>query len=406
MAQTYSGVDIFITIGGVTYTAADLSLIKLEVTDSDEGDNEIELECQDNDYKIADSPVIKVGALLSVKWGYVNGISSKQRSNYVLMKPSVKYDKEGVTTTIKAYTKSATLAATRVRTTYGPTSVRQVVSEIANRNGLTLDIKGGNEKMDAFASANWTDRQTLRVLADRYGYQLSYSSDTITFAPVDFGAVPTLELVFANGESGNIISADLNVDARKPKGDSATTATGVNPLTKSTEKAVAADADKTIAISAEDGNSWVSNAVQAVVPSTPVYEFDKNAATPPADIMQYISSPDIKNLLSTATGEKLKKQKKKGELSIVSVGFPEGASRIIVRVRGLSKRDSGNWYVQSVRHSIATTEGYNCHWELSRHGNNTQGGEPNKSKLNNQKPPTVTGDTMVNISAETGKVTP
>lgn len=405
MAQTFSGVSLFVTIGGVTYTPDDLRLIKMEVTDSDEGDNELELECEDNDFHITDSPVIKVGALMSVKWGYTNGTISKERSNYVLMKPSVKYDKDGITTTLKAYTKSATLAATRARKVYGPTSVRQVVSEIANRSGLTLKITGGNEKMDSFAHANWTDRQTLRILADRYGYQLSYSSDTITFAPIDYGAAPVLELVFGNGEAGNIISADLNVDARKPMGDSATTASGVNPFTKTTDKAVSGEAPKTVAISAEDGHSWVTSAVQAVTPYLPVFEVPKDSEAPPADVMQYISSPDIKNLMATATGEKLKKQRKKGELSIVSVGFTEAICRVIIHVRGLAKRDSGNWHVMSVRHVI-DKEGYNCHWELGRHGNNTHTGERNKSPFNNQKAPTSPSNATVNISAETGQVIP
>lgn len=406
MAQEFSGVNVFLTIGGVTYTPDDLQLTKLEVTDSDEGDNELEAVCVDNDFRIADSPVIRVGVLMSVKWGYTLGRSSQERQGYVLMKPSVHYTNNGVETTLKAFTKSATLAARQPRKVYGATSVRQIVSEIAIRNGLTLNIVGGNEKLNAFSTANWTDRQVLRVLADRYGYQLSFSSGEVTFAPIDYGAVPALELVYSDGEQGNIINAELNVDARHAMGDSSTVAGGVDPFSKLFQSATSGDADKTVAISAEDGHSWLTTAAQKVADVGGVFEMPKISNSLPDDVVQHMTSPDVNNLLASATGEKLKKQKKKGELSIESLGIVDAICRKIVRVQGLAKRDSGNWYVQSVRHDISKQSGYSCHWELARHGNNTQGGATNPEPLNNQSPSKSSGESTVDavaISAETGK---
>lgn len=410
MAQTFSGVNVFINIAGQDYLPLQIGLIRMEVTDTDEGDSEIVLTCTDETFQLIDSPTIKVGALVSVKWGYAGGPQSLERANYVLMKPSARYGEGGVEVTLKAYTKSATLAARRPRKVYGATSVRQVVSEIANRNGLSLTIKGGNEQLPTFSMGSWTDRQTLRILADRYGYQVSYGSDSIVFAPVDYGTAPAIKLVYGQGERSNILSADLSVDAHKSHGDSATTATAVDPTKKTVTKAVAKEAEKTVAISAEDGHSWLTSATQSFLSSSTVQEVSTKAASVlPADISQFISTPDVNNVEAVATGEMLKKQKKKGELTIESIGIAQATCRQIVNVAGLAKRDSGNWYVQTVTHSIDTDSGYRCHWELSRHGNNTRTGEPNKPPLNKQTPPGKPADTTVAkvaIDAETGKVLP
>jgi phage protein D len=411
MAQTFSGVNVFINIAGQDYLPLQIGLIRMEVTDTDEGDSEIVLTCTDETFQLIDSPTIKVGALVSVKWGYAGGPQSLERANYVLMKPSARYGEGGVEVTLKAYTKSATLAARRPRKVYGATSVRQVVSEIANRNGLSLTIKGGNEQLPTFSMGSWTDRQTLREF---WPIAMATRSATVRTPscslPWTTATAPAIKLVYGQGERSNILSADLSVDAHKSHGDSATTATAVDPTKKTVTKAVAKEAEKTVAISAEDGHSWLTSATQSFLSSSTVQEVSTKAASVlPADISQFISTPDVNNVEAVATGEMLKKQKKKGELTIESIGIAQATCRQIVNVAGLAKRDSGNWYVQTVTHSIDTDSGYRCHWELSRHGNNTRTGEPNKPPLNKQTPPGKPADTTVAkvaIDAETGKVLP
>lgn len=411
MPTQFSGVEVFITLNGTTYTAEQLNLSEMKVTDADEGDNEIELTIPDNDYRITDSGLFKVGQLMSAKWGYANGQMSQQRTDYVIMKPSTTYDASGCTAKVIASTKSATLAARRAQKVNGPTSVKTVISEIANRNGLALNITGGNERMAGFAYGMWSDREVVRILADRFGYQASYSSDTITFAPRDYGAVPTIELVYRIGENSDILTASLEVDAKKSMGDSKTTAISVDPSTKKVVQQTAANPAKSLAISAEDGHSWVTQAAssvgQTLTPTlTAIVQKSAPLALPP-DIQKILSSPDatVDNLKSLASGEMQKKQRKKGELTISSVGFPQANSRIIVNVTGLAKRDSGNWYVVNVEHHIMVDSGYQCHWELSRRGNNTKNTEKNIPPLNNQKPSgsQTVNKTAIAISAETGK---
>lgn len=416
MDNPYDAVQIFITVNNHLFTADQLNIETMKVTDDDEGDNEIELTLVDSDYSIADSLLFKVGQLMSMKWGFVNGTMSDDRSNYVIMKPSTAYDSDGVTSTFTALTKSATMAAKHPQKTYGATSVKSIISEIANRNGLTLQITGGDERLSGFAHGNWSDRQVIRILADRFGYQASFSSETINFAPRDYGATPAIELIYRRGEDSTIISAELNVDSAKSLGDSLTTAVSVDPAKKEVVSVNSGADTKALAISAEDGHSWASqtsvlnNAVASHTTGVSVLNPLVSALPDNVqeDIKRVFSSPDVVNLQSLATGEKLVKQKKKGELSIVTIGFPKAKARMIVRVVGLAKRDSGNWYVVSVTHTITKDGGYVCQWELARHGNNSKGTEKNTEPLNNLKPPSSQGNTtkqVVAIAAETGKVT-
>lgn len=415
MPNPYSALQVFVTIANQLYTATDLNIISMKVTDDDEGDNEIELTMPDNSYVIADSLLFNVGQLMSMKWGFVGGGTSDERKDYVIMKPSTTYDADGVVSTFTATTKSTTLAAKHPQKVYGATSVKSIISEIANRNSLTLSITGGDERVAGFAHGTWSDRQVIRVLADRFGYQASFSSDTITFAPRDYGATPSIELNFRIGGGSTILTAELSVDAAKSLGDAQTTAVGVDPSSKTVKQGTSQDAPKTLAISAEDGHSWASQSSSvpsAVSSNSSVVVLNPLTSTPLAQTMtenieRVFSSPDVQNLQSTATGENLKKQKKKGELTITSEGFLKARSRMIVHVSGLAKRDSGNWYVVSVVHKI-DENGYTCEWELARHGNNSKGGEKNTEPLNNLKPPSNPGDatkTVVAIDAETGKAT-
>lgn len=414
MDSQYSGLEVIVTIGGRVFTADELGISEIKITDSDDGDNEIELTIPDNSYRIVDSGLFKTGSPIAVQWGYSNGKLSQQRSNYILMKPSMSYDAEGAVATYTASTKSATLAARRPQKLSGPTSVKTVISEICNRNGLSLNITGGDERMTAFAHGAWSDREVIRVLADRFGYQATYTSNSLTFSPRDYGAIPSIELVYARGESSSIISAQLDVDAKKSTGDSKTIAVSVDPKSKQVVSSTAGEAPKALAISAEDGHSWLSlSSAPTSNPSSAISQVLSNtigSALPP-DVQQLLTSPDpsTSNLSSIANGEKQLKQKKKGELSVTSIGFINAVSRLIVTVKGLSKRDSGNWYTVSVVHHISIADGYKCEWELSRHGNNAKGTERNPSPLNNQKPiigSTTAVKSVVAIDAETGKKVP
>ena len=424
MALPYSGLEIFVTVNGRTYTALELGIQEIQVTDVDEGDNEVEITIPDPDYHIIDNGPFKVGSIMGISWGYTDQKTSQQRSGYVILKPSVMYNAEGVVCKVKASTKSATLAARRPQKTYGNTALKTIIADVCKRNGITLNIKGGDEKVTNFSHGAWSDREVVQVLADRFGYQATWVNQSLEFSKRDYGATPTIQLIFNMGDESNIIEAQLEVDAKKGLGEDAkTTATAVDTNLKRFLSADSLDSPQILAISAEDGHTWVTKLFS---PKSPTYaqqmyqaNLDKGSSTGivpqniaanlPPELAKLISTPEIDqtNLEGLATADTHKKAKKKGELSITSEGIVLATARQIVNVKGLAKRDSGNWYAISVEHHISQDAAYETKWELGRHGNNTKGTEKNKGTLNNNSNVTNSGGNKkaVAVDAETGKVT-
>lgn len=430
--NSYSGLNVFITVGGKLFTPDDLEAFEIHIIDSDEGDNEVEIHCHDNDYKIADSSLFRVGNILSIKWGYTTtGEFSQERTGYVIMKPATNYTKDGTISVIKALTKSASLAARKPQKSYGKTSVKTIVKDIADRSAMTLYIEGGNENLDGFSQGSWSDRQVLRTLADRFGYQVSYSSETITFTKRKFSDSPRLLLTFGKGEDSNVLTAHLNVDAHKQGADVAALVRTFDPKSKTASTGDNTNNEQELAIYAGTGTSWlakknpeskptiappgmsVTSVVSKLAAWTPNARDSVQSPTggltdaSPSDVRALLSSPDTVagNSAAHAASLNLRKQKKHGELTIDTVGIPEAHARMIVEVQGLSKRDSGLWYVIKVHHKIAVKHGYDSTFELNRHGTNAGGGPKVKATVNQQKAGGDTGqqEKAVSVSADSGK---
>jgi len=394
--NSYSGVEVFVTIGGKLFKSEDLNMFQVDIIDKDEGDNEVDIHCYDSDFAISDSTLFRVGAVLSIKWGYsTTGIFSGERTGYVLMKSSTEYDKHGIISVIHATTKSATLAARRPQKNYGQTTLATIVKEVAKRNNLMLSLKGGTESLDGFSQGNWSDRQMLRVLADRFGYQVSYSSETITFAPRDFSATPALTLVFGQGEDSTIISAKMEVDVHSNLGAATSTIIKtVDPGSKLVSCHASGNPAQELNVYAGDGHDWVANAVQPLIDKATVVVTQSMPQSPtgglpdnlPPDIQAILSSPDFAGINADLQASSInqREQKKHADLTVDSVGIPSALARMVVEVKGVSKRDSGLYYISEVHHAIKVKGTYECKFKLNRHGTNAGGGAKVKAPVNMQ----------------------
>ena len=430
--NTYSGLEVFVTVGGKVFLPQDLGLFEMDVIDIDEGDNEVDLHCNDNFFKIADSVLFSVGNLLSIQWGYTaTSNMSQQRSGYVIMKSSTEYDKGGIVSIIHAKTLSSVLAGRRPQKNYGPNiTLGSIVTDIANRSGLTLNLTGGSEILSGFSQGNWSDRQCLRVLADRLGYQASFSSTTLTFAPRSFSDTPGLSLVFGKGEDSTIIRASVKVNVHAQLGAATNVQiTSLDPNLKTVSCHQATPPVQELAVYAGDGStsivtqnpdskppvpkSPVGTLLSSVLPwqpnagSTTQSPTGGNIGVPPPDVLMAMSSPEASdvNALLHATSLNQRQQKKQADLEVDTVGQPLAHARMIVDVQGLSKRDSGLYYVTKVHHKIVVKSTYICVFDLNRHGNNA-GGPKVKAPVNMQSchgSQASTTPKKVVVSADTGQ---
>lgn len=404
MSRDLSGLAIYITAGNRTYTMEDLNAFRVTITDSEEGDSTIELQCNDEDYLVTDNMLFQVGESLGVRWGYtLNNEMSKERSGYVVVKPSTTYGEDGTLAVIKATTTSLLMSARRPQKSYGKTSLKAIIQDIATRNKLELEITGGTESVPGFSQGNWDDRQTVRVLADRYGYVATYNGTTLNFAQRDFSLKPASVFYYKQGEQSNIISAQVQQDHAKDMGAGETsTKTKSNPDEKTTNKVEVKNV-KQVDLAASIPSSHVTSAqvpkfgtsVEAVPPQATTGTpggltgvlagmgskvMSTNGGGPgkqwdASDIRMISSQPPTMDAISKshATAGALNAKTRKADMSIVVEGEPSLTAKQIIEVIGLSKRDSGKWYVIKVTHRLDLSSGYTCDMELARTGHNLKG---------------------------------
>lgn len=439
MSRDLSGLAIYIIAGNRTYTMEELNAFRVTITDSEEGDSTIEIQCNDEDYTVTDNMLFQVGESIGVRWGYtLNNEMSKERAGYVIVKPTTTYGEDGTLAVLKASTTSILMSARRPQKSYGKTTLKSVISDIASRNKLKLEITGGEEPVEGFSQGNWDDRQTVRVLADRYGYVATYSGTTLSFAQRDFSLKPASVFYYKQGEQSNIISAQVQQDHAKDMGaGEASVKVKPNPDDKTATKTEVKNVTQ-VNLAAANPSSHVSSAqvpkfgtsvepmpeqkktgtpggVQAFMAGMGSKIMSTNGAGPgktwdASEVRQLSSGPPSMDAISKshATAGALNAKTRKADMSIVVEGEPNLTAKQVIEVVGLSKRDSGKWYVIKVTHVLDLSSGYTCDMELARTGHNLKGSGKSEGNVND-KGGTSEGKEVVkptvNADLDTRKVT-
>lgn len=416
LIRGFDGVGVQLTINEHLYTPSDINAFKIVVALEEDGDSGVELHCNDDDYKIADSVDFQPGSLLSIKLGYKLGSDyTKTYSNFVIQKPSMEYGEDGAVAVIKAYTKSGLLAASRPRKVYNKLRLGDIIKDIASR--AQMDVRwnsegAGSEILPVVSQANWSDRELLHILAVRYGYQLTFLGNTIVFDKVTYSETPTCRLVYRRGETGNIISGHVYLEGKK--NPERTVAESFDPLKKVTESSESGqqDSEKVLGVSLVDGShALVSKPTGNKTPvnastSDTLQNWVNKSATDIQTALDGSSNPldsvrnllggadpnDQRNLLSLpATMESISRthanafkfgvSKKKCGLELECVGNPQLENRQLVEVVGLANRDSGNWFISKTVHEVSKS-GFLTHLELNRSRANLARATESTDKVN------------------------
>jgi phage protein D len=434
--NAFDGIDIQLVINGHLYKPDDIGLFRLLVAFEDDGDSGVELHCDDHEYFVADSVDFQPGSVLSVKWGYkLSKDYSEEYGGFVIQKPSVEYGEDGVVSIIKAYTKSGLLSALKPQKVYNNKKLGDIVKDIASRAQMKVvwNSEGaGQELVPSIAHATWSDRQLLSVLADRFGYQVSYLADTLVFDRITYAETPAHRLLYNSGEEGNIKSATVSMDSKKDAGTAM--ASAVNSVDKAPVEREAGKAETALGVSAVDGSSALvtkltgQQPVNAPEPKMGVMDSTLLKLTggtlkPQTDLNSLLgqggaeaeafrtilSQPATQQAISDshATAFKFNTSKKKCGLELVCIGIPSLKMRQLVEVIGLAKRDSGNWYVSKAVHRLEKA-GYTLALECNRsHSNSGQNRDDVNVNTKNATANSEVGPFMeekVKVSAVNGDV--
>lgn len=418
MSRDLSGLSVFITAGNRVYTMEELNAFRVTITDSEEGDSTIELQCNDEDFRVADNMLFQVGESIGVKWGYANHNElSEDRFGYVVVKPSTTYGEDGVLSVIKATTTSLLMAGKRSQKSYGKVALKTIIEDMAGRASLKLitpeDPAFAKITIDGFSQGNLDDRTALRMLGDRFGYVPTFLNDTIKFLPRDFDQRPTNQFLYKQGEASNIISAQVQQDHAKDMGaGESVVKVKSNPEDKTTTKTEVKEKEvKQVNLAAANPSAHVSSAkfstsvetkpaqaqtgtpggIQGFMAGMGAKIMSTNGGGPgklwdASDVRQLSSAPPSMDAISKshATASALNTKTRKSDMSIVVEGEPRLTARQVIEVIGMSKRDSGKWYVIKVTHVLDLSSGYTCDMELARTGHNLKGSGKAETNVNDK----------------------
>jgi phage protein D len=432
MSRDLSGLSVFIIAGTRSYTMEDLNAYRVQITDSEEGDSTIEIHCNDEDFRVTDNGLFQVGEVLGIRWGYsLHNEVSAERRGYVVVKPSTTYGEDGTLAVIKASTTSVLMSARRPQKSYGKITLKALVTDIANRNKLAVTITGGDEMVDGFSQGKWSDRETLRVLADRYGYLATFTDTSMDFAQRDFSKKPSLTFYYKQGEISNIISAQVQQNHAKDMGAGEKVAkTHFDPDSKAPHKAEVKNVTKVDLAAANPSAHAVSTQLVSTEVASPQAKTGEpggvtglfagfgakamgmgggNKVWDPSDITQLHSGPPTTDEASKsqATASALNAKTRKADLTMMVEGDPLLNAKQVIEVVGLSKRDSGKWWIIKVTHTLDLSSGYTCDMELARTGHNLKGSgaaNPNTNNQNANGSNNTTVKPAVKVDLDTRKV--
>jgi phage protein D len=381
-------------------------VLSLEYTEDEKKVDVLKLTVRNENLANFDNPIWKQGNELTVAWGYVGEMTFPHKTTIQKV--------TGFTTlTVEAHGPETKLNKIRKCKTFLATSrsslVRRIMAD-AGFNGNQVHITDTVEVHETITQARETDAQFLRRLSRIEGLEFFADVDGMHFEQRRLGQKPKKRVHYyaqVEGEPyrGDVISANVSNDVFAKPGAKAgkIRVMGRDPRTKKNFEVVGSEPttvrDKlgpvSLVVSEEEGKSTleVNNAMEDTRPTT------SSEATAKRE----------------ADGAYRNAQLQTVELALTLVGDPFIRATDVIEVRGISKRLSGNYFVQQVSHKVGS--GYVCTLKCksdSEHGftgdniavqTATTAAQANSaSKVNKKQSGTLDPNELIEVANEDGTV--
>jgi phage protein D len=348
-------------------------------------------------FDVSDSALFRKKTPLEVTWGYAARQATPRRCRVKGMKGWTVVQVEALGEIVQLNDK------TKARVFENKTR-SQVVEEIAGEHGYDVVIEDTEVVYPLISQAGLTDAQFIRQLAKKEGFEFFTTrgrslapkkaksktkskggslGQTIHFHSRDFSQDPMREVVWFSATQGDIITGNFDNDTEGKAGSVALLAR--NPDTKKDIKAEVA--------SNETAKST------ALGPSRDLYVSHMSGATnsvisqPPASSGVAVTAPTSakteKEANRKASAAYQNAQKSVLKLSLTLRGDPTISAGILLRVSGIGKRLSGNYYVEKSVHKLDSS-GYTTTVDLHRDSHGGYGDQKKdvatKAPVNSKEP--------------------
>lgn len=332
-------------------------------------------------FELADDADIVAGTIIQFQYGFAGEKLSPVKTARIT-NVDMEYG-ERIKMTIKALDMGNVMKKSSSQTVWKNTTSGEIVQQIADKYGLSVEIEGANRQIKSLAQGNKSDYEVLQEMVKEESngsYMFYIKSGTIHYVKKSTALKKAAKSAYRYGD--NIIKFIPKLkEAEQSGAGTKTEVKNVNPFTLET---ITGSADKeTVKEDVAMGANGVSvdafgNATKKII-SSPLPTEDKNSG---------------KNEANNKANYKKKAGTYKGlTATLVVEGNPVITTTDIITIENVAKRHEGNWYVEKVVHDISNT--YTTTVELNKNGTNkatkTNGGtnkDINKTQGDKDSKPT------------------
>ncbi len=370
-------------------------VIAFEFEDAERKADRLVLKINNWDLSEFDNPTWRKGGILEFVFGYPGHVSPPRRC--VIQKV-----KGGQVLTIEAHALSMLMHKIKKSRVWTNMTLGEIATKIAGEYGSDLGVPNGttgdNIKIDAEldkkvphrTQAAQTDAEFLTKLARRYGLEFYVDASGLHFKRRNVHQAPVKILNWYLEGNGDILSFDIDNDLTRKAGSH--TLKGLDPLSK---KKIQHTADNET--TKRDGLAPV---IEIVDPRDGSVTQRKRVD----ESIGHTSETAAHNVKHQTIGNYLQTQHTTIHLNAEIVGDPDVTGRRVIEIRGMGKRVSGKYYVQSATHEISAGGVFKTKIKAKTDGHGGYGNQNTKSKANpNKGEPSE--NAIEKVDARTGQIT-
>lgn len=331
-------------------------ILSLEYGDEEKKSDILKLTVENYDLEFFDNPVWFPGTKIIVSWGYPGRMSQPRES--IIQKVT-----GSTVLTVEGQSKAVLMNKNTKSRTFDKMTRSEVIRKLAKEQGYgesEMHVQDTTQKFDHILQANETDAQFIKRLATAEHYEFYVDFDGFHWHERKLGQKPVrLLMYFLAPQVGDILSFSVENSVFGKKGKVKTE--GRDPLTKKDVKGEGSNSKTerdslnpvTEIIAPDTGLSSFNVAAEETKPTT---------ATTEAAAKKEADGSFKKNVQATV------------KLKIEMIGDPLIVGKSVIEVQGISKRLSGLYYIDKIKHKIDSS-GYRTSIECSTNGTNKGGGD-------------------------------
>lgn len=351
--------------------------------DCTEEDDMVRFTMTDIDKEFIDNPDFVKGAELLVQFGYI-GYKIRTKTTAVIQKIERRYGKT-INLTVVALDKGFQYKKSSSNKIWKNLTSSEIVEQIAKRYNMTLKSNPTKKKHKNLPQGNLSDFDFIKYLTkieDDGSYIFYIRDQDCYFIKRDLTKNSFIKFSYGDPQSKIIDFVVNEQDDKKNKAKHQTSVSFIDPMTGE-EKTVQVDPDNVksdgVTGTYEVGKTGVvsneiivKNAQGKLVKKNEsevswldnLFGFNKENTTGDNVDQPVSSEEEARNVAS-------KKQKESALNEITASLTTEGDTLLladeILTIEGVAQKDSGNWYIKKVTHSIQSG-GYTCVSDLCRNG--------------------------------------